>query len=421
MDAWKLKRLVIGLIIFLYSLLALSGCNGNGNNSSVPFSVLISGTMAQFFLPAAITTDGTFLYVADSGNNKIRKVDMVTGQVWDIAGSPIGESGSKDGTGPVALFYSPWGIMNDGAYLYVADTGNSLIRKVEIANGVVTTLAGASVQINYPQGIASDGTNFYVANTGSNTILMVEASGLVTTLAGTAGVTGTNDGTGSNAQFHAPEGLTTDGTYLYVTDTDNNTIRRVIIATGEVTTLAGTAGTTGSTDSTDGTGSTALFDTPSGVATDGTNLYVADTNNNTIRKVVIASGEVTTLAGTAGVSGINDGTGSQALFNHPFGITIDPDKTKLYVTDTNNNTIRKVFIASRVVATLAGIAPLGPGQSIALFRGQSIEVPAGTTIVSGGSTVTVNGEHNTVNTSAGAVVTVPAGATGNIDNTVVAY
>ena len=177
---------------------------------------------------------------------------------------------------------------------------------------------------------------------------VVIATGAVTTLAGST-LTGSADGTGSAARFDNPMGITTDGTNLYVADTYNNEIRKVVIATGVVTTLAGST-TYGSVN---GTGSAASFHYPCGITTDGTNIYVADAYNNEIRKVVIATGVVTTLAGST-LSGSADGTGSVASFNYPMGITADG--TNLYVSDTDNNEIRQVVIATGVVAP----SPLNP-------------------------------------------------------------
>ncbi|MEK6697641.1 MAG: Ig-like domain-containing protein, partial [Nitrospirota bacterium] len=157
----------------------------------------------------------------------------------------------------------------------------------------------------------------------------------VSTFAGSAGVNGHTDGTGTAARFYLPTGIATDGRNLYVTDTSNHTIRKVEIATGAVTTLAGLAPFSGSTN---GTGTTARFNSPYGITTDGTNLYVADTYNHIIRKVVIATGEVTTFAGMKGTSGSVDGTGTAAAFYYPYGITTDG--TNLYVADTYNHTIR---------------------------------------------------------------------------------
>src|SRR2546428_297097 len=136
-----------------------------------------------------------------------------------------------------------------------------------------------------------------------------------TTLAGQAGSGGSADGTGSAARFSCPTGVATDSSgNVYVADSSNYTIRKITPA-GVVTTLAGLAGSYGSAD---GTGSAARFEVPFGVATDSSgNVYVADGGNNTIRKITPA-GVVTTLAGLAGITGSDDGTGSAARFNAPF-------------------------------------------------------------------------------------------------------
>ena len=164
------------------------------------------------------------------------------------------------------------------------------------------------------------------------------ATGEVTTLAGTAGTSGAADGTGTTALFNNPADIASDGTNLYIADSGNHTIRKIIIAAiVEVTTLAGTAGTSGAVN---GTGTAALFKKPSSIATDRTNLYIADSGNHTIRKMVIATGVVTTPAGKAGTSGSADGTGTEALFNNPVGVATVG--AILYVGDTGNNTIRKI-------------------------------------------------------------------------------
>ena len=308
-----------------------------------------AGETARFYIPEGITTDGTDLYVTDGGNHTIRRILAATSEVSTLAGN-AGTSGHNDGAGVAALFSTPLGITTDGTNLYVAETGNHTIRQIVIATGEVSTLAGeagisgyndgkgTSALFYYPFGITTDGTNLYVAETGNNTIRQVViVTGEVTTLAGTAGVLGSTDGIGTAALFNVPTQMTTDGTNLYLPDTSNHTIRQIVIETGEVTTLAGTAGVLGSTD---GIGTAALFDQPYGIGTDGTNLFVGDTVNHTIRKIVITTGEVTTLAGTAGISGSVDDTGANARFMYPEGITTDG--TYLYVADTVNNTIRQI-------------------------------------------------------------------------------
>jgi hypothetical protein len=137
--------------------------------------------------------------------------------------------------------------------------------------------------------------------------------------------------------FTYPDGITTDGTNLYVIDARNNTIRKIVASTGVVTTLAGNPGLRGSGD---GTKSTATFNLPDSITTDGVNLYVSDTYNDTIRKIVISTGIVTTIAGYAGASGNTDGSGTSARFSYPWGITTDG--TSIYVVDNWNNSIRKI-------------------------------------------------------------------------------
>src|SRR5207245_2450146 len=155
-----------------------------------------------------------------------------------------------------------------------------------------------------------------------------------------AGYNGSDDGTGSAARFYNPYRVATDSSgNVYVADTNNHTTRQITPA-GVVTTLAGLAGINGSAD---GTGSAARFNYPVGVATDSSgNVYVADTFNHTIRQITPA-GVVTTLAGLAGTSGSVDGTGSAARFYRPYGVATD-SSGNAYVADGNNNTIRKGFL-----------------------------------------------------------------------------
>ena len=305
------------------------------------------GTAAQFIGPAGITTDGTSLYVTES-NHTIRKIDIATRAVTILAGI-AGSPGSTDCTvGTSASFALPLGITTDGTNLYVADTGNHTIRKIVIGSGAVATFAGIpgvwgvtdctvgiGATFNNPYGITTDGNNIYVADTHNNAIRKIAiATGAVTTLAG--GNLGSADNVGLLASFNYPVGVTTDGTNLYVTDAYNYTIRKIVIASGAVTTLAGSAGNPGVTDN---TGELASFSLPFGITTDGTNIYVTE-SSEIIRKIVIASRVVTTLAGTAFTQGFNDNVGLLASFYNPLGITTDGNN--LYVADDGNNAIRKI-------------------------------------------------------------------------------
>jgi hypothetical protein len=332
-----------------------------------------TGAAARFSYPAGIASDGAGnLFVADSGNATIRKIVLATGAVTTFAGQP-GAPGNANGRGPAAQFWSPSGIASDGAgNLYVADTYNSTIRKIVIATRTVTTFAGSGTQsgnldgtgnaarFTQPTDIVSDGAgNLFVADATNQTIRkIVIATRAVTTLAGMPGVTGGDDGTGGGAMFNYPSGITIDGAgNLFVADTTNGTIRKIVIATGEVTTLAGAATLTGATD---GTGNAARFLSPSRLVSDGAgNLIVAD--NNTLRKVVIATGAVTTIAGAAGWTRSTFGTSWADSLDDPFGVATD-GAGNLFVADTYHNLIRKVDLASGTVTTFAGGSGVSGGS-----------------------------------------------------------
>ncbi len=368
-NLWNLFPYV-SLAFVILNLLLLFACGGDGssggssaiytteNNNVTTIAGSVgklgsadgTGTDATFYTPTGITTDGTNLYVTNYGNHTIRKIVISTLAVTTIAGS-AGTYGSADGTGTAATFNYPFGITTDGTNLYVTDYGNHTIRKIVLSTGAVTTIAGsagaygsadgtgAAATFYYPAGITTDGTNLYVADYGNNTIRKIVISTLaVTTIAGSAGTYGSADGTGAAATFFYPFGITTDGTNLYVTDYGNSTIRKIVLPTGAVTTIAGSAGTNGSAD---GTGTAATFYYPAGIITDGTNLYVADSYNSTIRKMVISTGAVATVAGSSGTYGWHDDTGADASFYSPLGITAVG--TNLYVAEYGNSIIRKIY------------------------------------------------------------------------------
>jgi len=324
-----------------------------------------TGSMAQFYGPQGITTDsGGNVYVADSGHSTIRKITPA-GVVTTLAGA--GGSGSADGTGSSARFSFPTGVAADSSNnVYVADSGNNIIRKIT-PEGVVTTLAGSALnppgstdgtgsaaQFSEPFGVATDSSNnVYVADTSNNTIRKITPDGVVTTFAGSPGAYGSVNGTGSAARFAIPFGIATDSSNnLYVACKGDDEIRKITPAR-VVTTLAGHF----ANGSSDGPGSTAIFQQPSGLATDSSgNVYVADTVNDTVRKITPA-GLVTTLAGLAGTHGSADGTGSAARFFAPFGIATDASGN-VYVVDTQNNTIRKGVpgpVPSFLAATYRGL------------------------------------------------------------------
>jgi sugar lactone lactonase YvrE len=284
--------------------------------------------------------------------------------VTTLAGWP-GDAGSVDGVGRAALFVSPGGLSVDGqGNVYVADGGANTIRKVT-PGGVVTTVAGSpgvsgtangsagTALFNGPAGVVADASgNLYVADNGNYVIREISASGVVSTFAG-SGIRGTRDGTGTAAQFYDPQNLTMDAAgNLYIADGAGDTIRMITPA-GVVATIAGTARQAGFENA---AGTSARFNTPTGVAVDSAgNLYIADYGNNMVRKISPGPAyNVTTLAGAYNLQGSVDATGSSAEFYAPSGVTVD-SAGNVYVADSGNDTIRMITPAG-AVTTLAGSA-----------------------------------------------------------------
>lgn len=261
-----------------------------------------TGDTASFVQPRQITYYNGYLYLSDWGSNTIRKIAVTTGETTTLAGdTSAGFLDSTDGTGATAQFNAPTGITNDGTYLYVSDASNNRIRKVNIQTGETTTLAGdgnatdqestdgtgATAQFDYPMGIVIDGDYLYVASRSGHICKVNKSTGETTFFAGT-GVTGyqdSTDGTGATAQFSSfMADLMSDGTALYVGDSANNRVRRVLLATGETTTVAGD-GNSSYQDSTDGTGATAQFNSPRGLTAVGVSIYIADGRNHRVRQI----------------------------------------------------------------------------------------------------------------------------------------
>jgi sugar lactone lactonase YvrE len=316
------------------------------------------------------------VYVADTLNNTIRKITPAR-VVSTLAGS-AGNLGTTDGTGAAARFNFPTSVAADSAgNLYVTDFGSNTIRKISPA-GVVTTFAGVALQIGsangtgsaarffQPAGVAVDSAgNLYVADSGNHLIRKIGPDGTVSTLAGGAQSSGTANGTGGAARFNKPWGIAVDGAgNVYVADSDNHAIRKITPA-GVVTTLAGLAGSSGSVD---GPAANARFNQPRGVTVDAAgNVFVADYANATIR-VINAAGIVSTVAGSPGLNGSTDSVGLAARFFDPSGIVADGNV--IYVADSTNNEIRRGVPASAAALPTITVQPLeqevSVGQSFTL-------------------------------------------------------
>ncbi len=306
-------------------------------------------TQALFNNPHGICVDGQGrVYIADRWNHRIRLLDTNTGQVSTLAGT--GQIGSDNGPGNVARFYEPWGITcsTDGT-VYVADTKNHLIRKIDTL-GNVSTLAGTgafgvqngsalTARFAEPSGIAlaDDGT-LYICDHLGHTIRKLTTGGIVSTIAGQAFVTADVDGPGSVARFNRPFDIDMDRNgNILIADEWNHKIRRVT-PTGFTTTVAGS----GSLGSDDGHVSQARFNYPWDVLMDSSgNIFVMDGFNYTLRK--IEGDTVHTYCGTTRKSGARDGYADQAAFSGATAICFDERDNAIYVADAYNEIIRKVI------------------------------------------------------------------------------
>jgi len=423
---YTIRKITPGGTVTTLAGLAGSYGSADGTGSAARFGRASDGPG-----PAGVAVDSAGnVYVADGPNHTLRRITPA-GVVTTLAGL-AGNSGSADGTGSAARFSGLFHMTVDSTdNIYGADAPNNTIRKVTPA-GVVSTLAGlrgnpgsadgtgSAAQFSIPEGVAVDsGGNIYVADTPNQTIRKMTPQGVVTTLAGLAGNTGSNDGAGSAARFRGPIAVAVDsGGNVYVPEWNNCTIRKITPA-GVVTTLAGLAGSYGSAD---GTGSAARFGNadagPTGVAVDSAgNVYVADYVNCTIRKVTPA-GVVTTLAGLAGNPGSADGTGSAARFYAPTDVAVD-STGNVNVTDGVNCTIRKITPAG-VVTTLAGLAG-NPGSADGTGSAARFDWPRGLAVDSTGNIYVADQHNSTIRkiTPQGVVTTLAglAGTAGSADGT----
>ncbi len=313
------------------------------------------------------------------------------GAVTTIAGQAGVTGAINASTGTSSTFGFPDGVaMDTSGNIYVGDSNNQLIRIIT-SGGIVSTVAGqagvtghangngTSASFYYPYGVAVDSTgNVYVADTSNSLIRIIGSGAAVSTLTGQAGVTGSLNGPATAALFSYPSGVAVDSSgNIYVADTDNHFIRKFLPG-GDVTTLAGQAGVTGSSN---GPGSASSFYYPNGVAVDSSgNVYVADTSNSLIREIA-PDGTVSTLAGQAGVTGSMNGSVASASFSFPDGVAVD-NYGNVYVADTGNQLIRK--ITSGTVSTLAGQAGT-VGHADGTGTGASFNYPQGIAVDSAGN------------------------------------
>ncbi len=352
-----MKSRLAGIVLFAL-LSPVVSLRAQDNVTTLAGLALVSGltngppTKAVFNDPAALVADAVGnLYIADSQNHVIRKLGT-NGLVSTFAGQ-AGTRGSNNGSSLQAQFDTPSGIaIAPNGDFHISDTGNHTIRKVTLA-GAATTIAGSPGQSGFTDGTGSAarfnsplgitvGANgaIYVADTGNQLIRKISSGGVVTTLAGSPENWGSHDGVGPAARFNGPVGVALDDQgNLFVSDSFNHTIRK-ITPDGVVSTWAGRPGGDGWGD---GEAPAAKFCKPAELALDRrNNLFVADSGNHVIRKIS-KDGRVSTVTGRAGGNGAADGGNGAARFFNPYGLAVAPDGS-LVVADAYNELLRVVLV-----------------------------------------------------------------------------
>jgi sugar lactone lactonase YvrE len=335
-------------------LLGYSGDGGSATNATLGLSVGV-----------AVDQSGN-LYIADAENVRVRKISS-GGVITTIAGDGLFSYGGDSGQAVSAQLGTPHGTAVDSSgNLYLADTANNRVRKVS-PSGIITTVAGTgalghsgdggaatSATLSGPQGVAIDNAgNLYIADTGNDAIRKVSASGVISTIAGANGNSNTGDGgPATSAALSGPTAVLPDGLgNLYIADSGSAKIR-VISSSGVISTFAGSVLRGYAGDG--GPATSAFLNNPTGMALDSVgNLYIADSGNSAIREVT-TNGNISTIAGngSAGYSG-DGGPATSAEFNFLSGVAVD-GAGNIYVTDTLNHRVRK--ISGGTVTTVAGTA-----------------------------------------------------------------
>jgi streptogramin lyase len=319
-----------------------------------------AATAAELNQPCGLAVDSAGdLFIADYANNVVREVIKTTGDIITVAGNGTPGSGGDGGLAVNAELDFPEGVAVDSAgNVFIADTVNNQVREVVKATGEIVTVAGsgavgpaADVPLNNPLAVAVDAAgDLFIADWGNNVIREVDlATGAISTVAGTGvpGFSG-NNGPATAAKLDEPEGIAVDSAGdLFIADWKNNVVREVVKATGQIIAFAGnhTAGHSGD----NGPATAAELDQPVGLALDSAgDLFIAEYGDDAVREVVKASGDIITVAGnlTSGYSG-DGGLATAAELDYPFGLAVN-SAGELFVSDVNNNVVREVTPAATV-------------------------------------------------------------------------
>ena len=353
--------------------------DGNGIITTVAGGVSGSGgdggaaTSAQLSQPQSVAIDGLGnLYIADTLNNRIRRVDP-SGVITTVAGTGTAAYGGDGGAAIAASIQHPDGVAVDTLRnVYIADTGNNRIRRVDATTGVITTVVGTGVagalgdgaaataaQLSGPQNVTFDSSGtMYLADSGNTRVRHVDAAGIITTVAGngTSGFSG-DGGPATSAAFMGIAGIAIDDNGLYITDTGNSRVRRVD-ASSIITTFAGN-GVPGFTGD-GGAGSSAEVQFPLSVAVDSQdNVYITESGSRRVRRID-AIGVITTIAGDGSLGPVGDGGPAiDAHFNLPQGVAVD-GAGNIYIADEGDQRVRRIDTAG-IITTIAGTGSPGFG------------------------------------------------------------
>ena len=352
-----------------------------------------SGTVSTFALwgftnPEGVAVDGSDVYIADTFNHRVLKVDSIARTIAVFAGTGTAGFGGDGGSATSSLLDYPRGLAVDGSgNVYIADQDNNRIRKVD-STGMISTFAGTgtggfggdggsatSSLLWGPRGVAADGSgNVYIADTFNSRVRKVDSSGAISTFAGTGtrGFGG-DGGAAISARLDGPDGVAADGSgNVYIADFGNDRIRRVDSSGNISTILAAPA-----------------VRSPRGVAVDGSgNVYIADTGNHRVRKVDSA-GFISTIAGTGiyGFSG-DGGLATSSLLHFPQGVAVD-GLGNVYIVDWGNNRIRRICVSPASCVRRPPVADAGVEQPEVPNAPPQVLVALQDAVLAGGQTARI--------------------------------
>ena len=355
----------------IMSTIAGNGTSGFGGDGFAAINANLNS-------PKCITLDSSGnLYIADYGNNRIRKVNANTGIISTVAGNGTSGFSGDGGVATSAKLAYPYGVTIDGlGNLYIADLSNNRIRKVNASTGIISTIAGngssdsggdggaaTNAGIQLPYGLAIDNSgNLFIAEPFKNRIRKVNSNtGIISTVTGTGSIGHFGDGGAATAaNLWLPTGVAVDSSgNLFIADNDNNKIRKVNASTGIITTVAGTGGHDYLGDGIAATGAGAGIIEPTGVVVNNSgDLYISSFSR--ILKVSASTGIISTVAGNGGTGGYagDGGAANTSFLNNPNGIVVDT-LGNLFIADYNNHRIRKVNASNGLITTIAGTGNQG--------------------------------------------------------------